>query len=77
MHMHIKIMNKSLLGMVAHVFNPSTLEVEEDGSFMSLSTMWSTKYIPNQPGLYGEILFQRNKINSKIDYFVFLYALWV
>lgn len=70
-------MNKSLLDMVAHVFNPSTLEVEEDGSFISLNTVWSTKCIPDQPGLYGEILFQKNKMNSKIDCFVILYAFWV
>lgn len=47
--------------MVAHVFNPNTLEVEEDGSFMSLNTVWSTKCVPDQPGLYGEILFQKKQ----------------
>lgn len=69
-------MNKSLLGMVAHVFNPSTLEVE---GWIFYEFEYSVVYkVHTRPTrLYGEILFQKNKINSKIDYFVFLYALWV
>jgi hypothetical protein len=43
------------LGVVAHAFNPSTLEAEA-GGFLSLRPAWSTEWVPGQPGLYRETL---------------------
>jgi hypothetical protein len=37
-------------GLVAHAFNPSTLEAEA-GIFLSSRPTWSTKWVPGQPGL--------------------------
>jgi hypothetical protein len=45
--------------MVAHAFNPGTQEAEA-GGFLSLRPAWSTKWVPGQPGLHRETLFQKN-----------------
>jgi hypothetical protein len=49
-----------LLGVVAHAFNPSTREAEA-GGFLSLRPAWSTKCVPEQPGLHRETLSQKKK----------------
>jgi hypothetical protein len=48
------------LGMVAHVFDPSTWEAEA-GGFLSSRPVWSTKWVPGQPGLHRETLSQKTK----------------
>jgi hypothetical protein len=45
---------------VAYAFNPSTREAEV-GRFLSLKPAWSTKWVPEQPGLYRETLSQKNQ----------------
>jgi hypothetical protein len=50
--------------MVAHAFNPSTLEAEA-GGFLSSRPAWSTKWVPRQPGLYRETLSQKTKNKQK------------
>jgi hypothetical protein len=47
-------------GMLAHVFNSSTLEAEA-GGFLSLRPAWSTEWVPGQSGLYRETLSQKQK----------------
>jgi hypothetical protein len=49
-------------GVVAHAFSPSTREAEA-GGFRSSRTVWSTKWVPGQPGLYRETL--SRKTNKK------------
>ena len=46
--------------MVAHPFNPSTLEAEA-GGFLSLRPAWSREWVPGQSGLYIETLSQKTK----------------
>jgi hypothetical protein len=46
--------------VVAHAFNLSTREAEA-GRFLSSRPAWSTKWVPGQPGLYRETLFQGKK----------------
>jgi hypothetical protein len=43
--------------VVAHAFYPSTWEAEA-GGFLSLRPVWSTKWVPGQPGLYRETVSQ-------------------
>jgi hypothetical protein len=50
--------------VVAHAFNPSTREVEA-GGFLSPRQAWTTKWVPGQPGLHRETLFQKNKKTQK------------
>jgi hypothetical protein len=50
--------------MVAHAFNPSTREAEA-GRFLSSRPAWSTKWVPEQPGLYRETLSQKKKKKKK------------
>jgi hypothetical protein len=62
-----------LLGMVAHVFNPSTWEAEA-GGFLSLRPACSTKWVPGQSGLHRETLSQNNnnkQTNKMLDAFSF------
>jgi hypothetical protein len=47
-------------GVVAHSFNPSTLEAEA-GGFLSSRPAWSTEWVPGQPGLHRETLSQKTK----------------
>jgi hypothetical protein len=52
-------------GMVAHTFNPNTLEAEA-GGFLSLRPAWSTECVPEQPGgLHGKNLSQKTKKKKK------------
>jgi hypothetical protein len=46
--------------VVVHAFNPSTWEAEA-GGFLSLRPVWSTKWVPGQPGLHRETLSQKTK----------------
>ena len=48
--------------VVAHAFNPSTLEAEA-GDFLSLRPTWST----GQPGLYRETLSRKTKTNKQTN----------
>jgi hypothetical protein len=41
--------------VVAHAFNPGTWEAEA-GGFLSSKPAWSTKWVPEQPGLHRETL---------------------
>jgi hypothetical protein len=60
-------MKKLDLGMVEHTFNPSTQEVES-GGFLSLRTVWSTEWVPEQPELHRETPFQKqNKTKQKLE----------
>ena len=43
-----------------HTFNPSIWEAEA-GGFLSSRPVWSTKWVPGQPGLYRETLSQKNQ----------------
>jgi hypothetical protein len=48
-----------------HAYNPSTWETE-DGRFLSSKPAWSTKWVPEQPGLYRETLsLKTNKNKNK------------
>lgn len=49
-----------MLGMVAHAFNPSTLEAEASISLIS-SPVWSIEQVLRQPGLYGKTQSQQGK----------------
>ena len=52
--------------VVAHTFNPSTLEAEAGGS-LSLRPAWSTEWVPGQPGIHRRTLSQKqtNKQQNK------------
>jgi hypothetical protein len=50
--------------VVAHAFNPSTWEAEA-GGYLSLRPVWSTEWIPGQPGLHGETLSWKTKQKKK------------
>jgi hypothetical protein len=50
--------------VVAHTFNPSTWEAEA-GRFLSSRPAWSTKRVPEQPGLYRETLSRKTKKRKK------------
>ena len=50
--------------MVAHAFNPSTLEAEA-GGFLSSRPAWSTEYVPGQAGLHRETLSRKTKNKTK------------
>jgi hypothetical protein len=56
--------NQLYLGMVAHTFNPSTREAEV-GRFLSRRPAWSTEWIPGQPELHRETLYQNNNNNNE------------
>jgi hypothetical protein len=51
-------------GMVAHAFNPSTLEAEA-GGFLSLRPAWPTKYQDNQGYTEKSCLKNKNKKKEK------------
>ena len=51
---------RTLPGLVAHTFNPSTWKAEA-GEFLSLRPAWSTEWVPGQPGLYRETLSKKKK----------------
>jgi hypothetical protein len=46
----------SRLGNLAHFLIPSTQKAEVCESLVSLKPCWSTQGVPDQAGLYGEIL---------------------
>jgi hypothetical protein len=50
--------------MVVHAFNTSTWEAGA-GGFLSSRPVWSTKWVPGQPGLHRETLSQKKKKNKK------------
>jgi hypothetical protein len=54
--------------VVAHAFNPSTLEAEA-GGFLSSRPAWSTKEFPGQPGLYRETLSRKKKLTKLLMIF--------
>jgi hypothetical protein len=60
---HGLIKNKKWAGVVAHAFNPSTLEAEA-GRFLSSRPAWYTKWVPGQPGLYRETLSRKTNNNN-------------
>jgi hypothetical protein len=60
----VVLKHSSLLGVVAHSFNPSTQEAEA-GRFLSLRLAWSTKWVPVQPGLYRETLSRKIKYQQQ------------
>ena len=47
-------------GVVVHAFNPSTREAEA-GGFLSSRPVWSTEWVPGQPGLHRETLSRKTK----------------
>jgi hypothetical protein len=49
---------------VAHTFNPSTWEAEA-GEFLSSRPVWSTEWVPGQPGLHRETLSRKKKKRKK------------
>jgi hypothetical protein len=49
--------------VVVHAFNPSTWEAEAV-RFLSSRSAWSTEWVPGQPGLHWETLFQKQKQNK-------------
>jgi hypothetical protein len=57
------------LGMVAHIFNPSTREAEA-GGFLSSRPAWSTNRVPGQPGLHRETLSRKTKKKKKSTDFI-------
>jgi hypothetical protein len=55
---NFNIFLKSKPGVVVHAFNPSTREAEA-GGFLSSRLAWSTEWVPGQPELNRETLFQK------------------
>jgi hypothetical protein len=51
-------------GMVAHAFTPSTWEAQAAG-FLSSRSVWSTEWVPGQPGLHRETLSRKTKKKKK------------
>ena len=67
---------RTLPGLVAHTFNPSTWEAEA-GEFLSLRPAWSTEWVPGQPGLYRETLsWKTTKIKNKIKKYCYYLQDW-
>jgi hypothetical protein len=48
---------ETVLGVVAHPFNPKTWEAEASG-FLSLKPSWSTEWVAGQPVIHIETLSQ-------------------
>jgi hypothetical protein len=51
-------------GHGGHTFNPSTQEAEA-GRSLSSRPAWSTKWVPEQPGLYRETMSRKNKTRKE------------
>jgi hypothetical protein len=62
-HCHMCFEKQFQPGMVAHTFNPSTLEAEA-GGFLSSRPAWSTEWVPGQPGLHRKTLSRKPKPNQ-------------
>jgi hypothetical protein len=63
--LHYTLLKNTLLwAVVAHAFNSSTWEAEA-GEFLSSRPAWSTEWVPGQPELYRETLFQKRKRKEK------------
>ena len=61
--------------VAAHVFNPSTQEVEA-GRSLNLKSAWSTQQVPGQLGLHRETVLQNKKQQlKKIQSIHFEYSL--
>jgi hypothetical protein len=52
--------------VVAHSFNPSTLEAET-GRFLSSRSAWSTEWVPRQPGLQRNPVLENKKQNQQTN----------
>jgi hypothetical protein len=50
--------------VVAHAFNPNTWEPEA-GGFLSSRPVWSTKWVPGQPGLTKKPCLEKPKKKKK------------
>jgi hypothetical protein len=59
---HLKQMMEA--GRGGHTFDPSTWEAEA-GGFLSSRLVWSTEWVPGQPGLYRETLSWKTKKKKK------------
>jgi hypothetical protein len=58
--------------VVVHTFNPSTWEAEA-GGFLSSRPVWSTEWVPGQPGLYRETLSWKTTKTNKQTNSLFLH----
>ena len=58
------ISKNQILGVVAHIFNPSIQEAEA-GRFLGSRPPWSTKWVLGQPGLFRETLSRKNTKKKK------------
>jgi hypothetical protein len=81
---HILFLKKDLPGVVAHSFDPSTWEAEAGRFLSSRPTeseaywVWSTEWVPGQPGLYRETLSWKTKqTNKQQKRFIYSFNVWV
>lgn len=63
------------LDMAAHPFTSSTPEAEVGRSLTS-SPPWTTKQVPEYPGLHRETLFQKKKIQRPKSTLIYLSGRW-
>jgi hypothetical protein len=64
-HNHHKVRHKQVsLAVVADTFNPRIWKAEA-GGYPSSRPAWSTKWVPRQPGLHRETLFDPSPEKDK------------